>query len=84
MSNRQATELQQVGSRLGNLDDLPAQLRALLTKKPTLVDHVRDALKALDGIATTDELLVMVYRQTGRVCRRRAFEVTLYLSLIHI
>ena len=68
----------QVGGRLSNLDDLPAQLRALLKKPSTLVDQVCDALKALDGIATTDELLVMVYRQTGRVCNRRPFEVTLY------
>lgn len=28
MSDHQATELQKVGSRLGNLDDLPAQLLA--------------------------------------------------------
>lgn len=69
---------QRVGTRLGNLSDLPPQLRALLTKPKTLQDKVCDALAALDGVATTDELLVMVYRQTGRVYQRRAFEVTLY------
>ena len=69
---------QRVGTRLGNLNDLPPQLRALLTKPKTLQDQVCDALAALDGLATTDELLVMVYRQTGRICLRRPFEVTLY------
>lgn len=69
---------QRVGTRLGDLADLPPQLRALLTKPKTLQDQVCDALASLDGIATTDELLVMVYRQTGRICQRRPFEVTLY------
>lgn len=69
---------QSVGTRLGDISDLPPQLRALLAKTPTLVDQVREALKALEGIATTDELLVMVYRKTGRVCQRRPFEVMLY------
>lgn len=69
-----------IGSRLGDTSDLPPQLRALLVKKPTLIGQVLDALRALDGIATTDELLVMVWRQTGRVCPRRAFEVTLYAA----
>jgi hypothetical protein len=67
-----------VGRRLGDLSDLPPQLRALLSKRKALQDQVCDALAALEGVATTDELLVMVYRQTGCICQRRPFEVTLY------
>ena len=69
---------QSIGTRIGCIDDLPPQVRALQSKRPATIDAARNALAALDGIATTDELLVMVYRQTGHVHVRRSFEVKLY------
>ena len=51
--------------RLGNLDDLPATLRKQLrhkAAKPGPEARVIDSLNALEGTATTDELMVTQYR----------------------
>ena len=51
--------------RLGDLDDLPATLRKHLrhkAAKPGPEQRVIEALKALDGVANTDELMVKQYR----------------------
>lgn len=54
-----------MNNRLGNIDDLPLALKKQLRNKaakPGPEARVIDALKALDGIATTDELMVKQYR----------------------
>lgn len=69
-------------SRLGNIDELPMELRKQLRHKaakpgPEVV--VIDALKALDGVATTDELLVQQYRLHKTIpAGRRQFKALLY------
>lgn len=70
-------------NRLGNIEDLPLKLRQQLKKhpaaKPGPASMVIDALKALDGIANTDELLIQQYRMHKAMPKSRAqFQTLLY------
>ncbi len=68
--------------RLGNLEELPLTLRKQLrhkAAKPGPEAVVIEALKDLDGIATTDELLVKQYRLHKSIpVGRRQFTALLY------
>lgn len=68
--------------RLGDVTDLPIALRKQLrhkAAKPGPEAVVIDALKALEGIATTDELLVKQYRLHKAIpAGRRQFTALLY------
>lgn len=61
-----------LGRRLGNLSDLPEELQKQLqaTKVDDLHEHVIHSLKQLDGVANLDEMLVALYRATGKVYKR--------------
>ena len=78
-SRPDATEMT---DRLGNLDELPMALRKQLRHKlakPGPETVVIDALKALEGIATTDELLVKQYRLHKAIpAGRQQFTALLY------
>lgn len=78
-SNMCHPKIATVGNRLGDLSDMPSELRSIL--KPSLVAEIQTALVALDGIATTNELLVKVFRQTGRISTKRAIDVALHNAM---
>lgn len=61
-----------LGKRVGEIHSLPEELRAQLIvgKRDELEEVLLDALRELEGIANLDELLVAVYRATGKVYKR--------------
>lgn len=69
-----------LGRRVGNLDDLPIELREQLVvgKTDELVDALVGGLRRLGGIANLDELLVQVYHLTGVVHKRTFLSNKLY------
>jgi hypothetical protein len=74
--------LKDVGSRLGDISDLPEALRSQLkaAKMDDLEAKVMSVLKEdFDGVASTDELMVGLYRSANHlVDDRRAFSNKLY------
>lgn len=71
-----------VGSRLGNTDDLPEELLRLLsaTKMDDLEEKIFKTLKErFDGIASLDEVIVGLYRDFGYIAEdRRLINSKLY------
>ena len=69
-----------LGRRVGDLDDLPEELRAQLVvgKKDALEDALISSLQRLNGVANLDELLVHVYKITGTVQKRTYLSNKLY------
>ncbi|MDD3183645.1 MAG: hypothetical protein PHD48_12715 [Alphaproteobacteria bacterium] len=66
--------LDKVGKRLGNLSDLPDELKKQLqaTKTDELERQILDVLSGLEGIGNIDEVLVGLYRKFS-VIQERAF-----------
>lgn len=70
-----------LGSRFGNLDDLPEELRTqvLAARIDVVEQKIIDLLtQQFDGAATVDELRVGLYRATGEVFDRRKLAGKLY------
>lgn len=67
-------DLSKVGKRIGNLSDLPEELRSELptTLKDELEIQIIECFIDLEGIANIDEILVFLYRKYG-VIQKRAF-----------
>ena len=67
--------------RVGNLDELPAELRAQLQIgkvgefEQRIIDLIRDQY---DGVANVDEILVGLFRTTGEVHQRQQLANKLY------
>lgn len=68
------------GRRVGNLDDLPDELKSQLqiAKSDELESHILNSLSRLSGIANLDELLVDLYRTTNIVHKRQFISNKLY------
>jgi hypothetical protein len=65
-----------------DLTGLPAELVAQLSLKtspPPQRELILDALAALDGIATKDEILIHVWRMSGQILKRQS--VSAHLSM---
>lgn len=77
MNERIPTDL---GKRVGNLDELPEELRAELVvgKTDELEEALITGLKNLDDMANLDELLVMAYKLTGKVYKRQFISNKMY------
>lgn len=69
-----------LGKRVGEIGNLPAELRAQLVvgKRDELEEVLIGALKNLEGMANLDELLVAAYRATGKVYKRTFVSNKLY------
>jgi len=69
-----------IGRRIGNLNDLPEELRSQLVaaKRDELEEQILQALRELDGVANIDEVLVAIYRATGKVRKRNYVANKLY------
>ena len=52
-----------LGTRLGNINDLPKEIRENLSKKKTdtIESMIIEVLKELDGVGTIDEIFVGIY-----------------------
>jgi Fic family protein len=78
---RAMTELlEKVGKRLGNVSDLPEELRNQLqaTKIDELERQILDVLSSLEGIANLDEILVGLYRKFSVIQERQYLSNKLY------
>ncbi|MFZ0946154.1 MAG: hypothetical protein WB930_13880 [Syntrophobacteraceae bacterium] len=66
--------LDKVGKRLGNLSDIPEELRKQLqaTKTDEFERQILEVLSDLEGIGNIDEILVGLYRRFG-IVQQRAF-----------
>ncbi len=65
-----------LGKRIGDTDDLPDSVKCQLSKAvkkdlQTLESRIIDAVQGLEGICTTDELMVALWRQYGVVTENR-------------
>ncbi len=71
---------QDLGKRLGELSELPAELKAQLqaTKMDELGQQIYDSIKGLDRCANLDEILVALYRKTGKIHKRQYISNKLY------
>lgn len=69
-----------LGRRVGNLDDLPEELRAQLQigKIGELEREIIEVIRQYDGVANVDEILVGLFRQTGEVHERQRLANRLY------
>jgi hypothetical protein len=72
----EANPLDKVGTRFGNLDDLPESLRSQIVK--TRLDDldakiVKTLSSRFDGVANVDELMVGLYRDHQYVTEDRKF-----------
>ena len=75
--------LNNIGSRLGNLDELPDDLRKQLKVKPPEQDLMFLAiLNNLNGAATLDEIIVSAWRKHGIILKRHKVAAKLYLMRI--
>jgi len=72
--------LEKVGKRLGNVSDLPEELRNQLqaTKIDELERQILDVLSSLEGIANLDEILVGLYRKFSVIQERQYLSNKLY------
>lgn len=72
--------LDKVGKRLGNVAELPEELRTQLqaTKIDELERQILEVLTDLEGIANLDELLVGLYRKFGVIQERQYLSNKLY------
>lgn len=72
---------QDLGRRVGNLDELPEELRAQLQVgkigelERQIIDLIREQF---DGVANVDEILVGLYRRSGEVYERQPLANRLY------
>jgi hypothetical protein len=70
-----------LGRRVGNLEELPAELRAQLQVgkigeiEREIIDVVRHEL---DGVANVDEILVGLFRRSGNIHERQSLANRLY------
>ena len=64
--------LEKIGKRLGNVSDLPEELRNQLqvTKVDKAERQILDVLSSLEGIANIDEILVGLYRKFSIIKER--------------
>lgn len=71
---------EKIGKRLGNISDLPEELRKQLqiTKTDELEDVILEVMKELEGIANTDEILVGIYRKTKKIIERTFLSNKMY------
>ena len=69
-----------LGRRIGNMADLPEELRKQLqvAKVDDLHVQVIDSLEQLDGVANLDEVLVALYRASGKVYNRAYLSNKMY------
>ena len=67
------TTCSQLGKRIGDTSDIPDLLLKELRIEPRWHKEFLDALRSLEGIATRSEIMVTVYRQTGKIMKRAAF-----------
>jgi len=70
-----------LGRRLGDLSDLPDELKSQLqaTKVGELDASIMDVLETqLDGAGNVDEILVGLYRKTGEIHKRQYISNKLY------
>jgi len=78
---RPAPEPSKVGNRLGNLSDLPEELRSQLVsvQRDELEQKIIDAVGGeYGGVATIDEIMVALYRNTGEIHKREALATKIY------
>lgn len=74
-------DVSKVGSRLGNLSDLPEELRSQLVsvQRDELEQAITDVvMDVYSGIATIDEIMVGLYRRTGEIHKRDALATKIY------
>ena len=70
-----------LGSRFGDINDLPEELRSQIAAvkidalEQTIIDLLRDAF---DGAATVDEIRVGIFRATGEIVERKKVAGKLY------
>ena len=70
-----------LGRRIGELDDLPDELRAQLQigkmsdLERTIIYVIREMF---DGVANVDEILVGLYREVGQIFERQPLANRLY------
>ena len=71
MDNPEITDAT-IGSRLGNVDDLPEELRSQLTGQKSNDDErkILDIVIFLDGVATVNEIMVSLYYNYSEVVNR--------------
>jgi hypothetical protein len=71
---------QNLGRRVGDLSDLPAELRAELqvAKIGELEQQIIAVLMGLDGVANVDEILVGLWRSEGKLLKRQYVANKLY------
>lgn len=64
--------------RLGNIDNLPKELKDQLLLKDILSDQILNVIKDLDGVANVDEILVGLYRTYKKILKRQNLTMLLY------
>lgn len=71
---------EELGRRIGNLDELPEDLKSQLqiAKADELERQVLNSLSRLSGMANLDELLVDLYRTTNVIHKRQFISNKLY------
>lgn len=69
-----------LGKRLGDISDLPAELlKELNIKTDTLQGDIIDVMRNhLDGVSNIDELMVALYKKRKEITPRRALNSRLY------
>lgn len=69
-----------LGRRVGNVNDLPEELRSQLqiAKTDELEQFILNSLARLEGVANLDELLVDLFRTTQKVHPRQYISNKLY------
>ena len=70
-----------LGKRVGNLDDLPVELRAQLQigKVGEFEQQIIDMIRhQYDGVANVDEVLVGLFRMSGEIHQRQQLANKLY------
>lgn len=74
-------ESDKIGSRLGDLSDLPEEIRSQLVsvQRDELEQRILDVVaEAFDGVATIDEIMVGLYRHAGEIHKREALATKIY------
>lgn len=73
-------KIENLGRRLGNISDLPQELKKQLQSTTTVEfeSKISNIIKDLEGIATIDEILVCYYRKYSEILKRQFLAGKLY------
>ncbi len=74
-----------VGKRIGNLDDLPKEIRSQLQciKTNSLEKQIMEVINCLQGMANIDEILVGMFREHDLLMERSYLSKKLYQMKRH-